>query len=95
MRIVALFIVLATSMVSAQTSIPVSRLDGQTFTSELARDILLTALKMNGRFYVLIAFEGTQAKIRSEFSFQNWFAESLEVAEPSPLWVKTPKVRSR
>ena len=67
---------------------------GQTFTNELARDILLTALKMNGRFYVLIAFEGTEPKLRSEFPFQNWFAESLEVAEPSPLWVQIPKVRS-
>ena len=67
----------------------------QTFTNELARDVLLTALKMNGRFYVLIAFEGTEPKLSSEFPFTNWFAESLEVAEPSPLWVQTPKVRRR
>jgi hypothetical protein len=64
---------------------------GQTFTNELARDILLAALKMNGKFYVLIAFEGTKPKLRSEFPFKNWFTESLEVAEPSLLWVQTPK----
>jgi hypothetical protein len=68
---------------------------GQAFTNELARNILLTALKMNGRFYVLIAFEGTEPKLRSEFPFKNWFAESLEVAEPELLWVQTPKARSR
>jgi len=64
---------------------------GETFTDELARNILLAALKKNGRFYVLIAFEGTQPKLRSEFPFKNWFAESLEKDEPSALWVQTPK----
>lgn len=68
---------------------------GQNFHDMLARDILLAALKTNGRFYVLIAFEGTDPKLKSQFPFQNWFAESLEVAEPSPLWVQTPKARSR
>jgi len=68
---------------------------GQTFTNELARDILLTALKVNGRFYVLIAYEGTEPKLRSQFPFENWFGESLEAAEPSPLWVQKPKARSR
>jgi len=68
---------------------------GETFTNEVARDILLAALKKNGRFYVLIAFEGTNPKLRSQFPFANWFAESLEVAEPSPLWVQTPRRRSR
>jgi hypothetical protein len=68
---------------------------GQTFTNELARDILLAALKVNGRFYVLIAYEGTEPQLRSQFPFENWFRESLEVAEPSPLWVQTPKARSR
>jgi hypothetical protein len=68
---------------------------GQNFDGVLARDILLAALKLNGRFYVLIAFEGTVPKLKSQFPFQNWFAESLEVAEPSPLWVQTPKARSR
>src|SRR5215813_6348410 len=32
----------------------------QTFTNEGSRNILLASLKANGRFYVLIAFEGTQ-----------------------------------
>jgi hypothetical protein len=68
---------------------------GQNFDGVLARDILLAALKVNGRFYVLIAFEGIEPRLKSQFPFQNWFAESLEVAEPSPLWVQTPKVRSR
>ena len=57
--------------------------------------ILLTALKVNGRFYVLIAYEGTEPKLRSQFPLENWFGESLEVAEPSPLWVQKPKARSR
>jgi len=68
---------------------------GQTFTNEDARSILLTALKANGRFYVLIAFERTQPKLRSQYPFANWFAESLEVDEPSPMWVQTPKSRIR
>lgn len=64
---------------------------GQTFTNEVARNILLTALKSNGRFYVLIAFEGTRPKLRSDYPLLNWFALSLEVAEPSPMWVQRPK----
>ena len=68
---------------------------GQAFINEEARIILLTALKANARFYVLIAFEGTQPKLRSEFPFANWFAESLEIDEPSPMWVQTPKGRTR
>ena len=68
---------------------------GQTFTNEDARSILLTALKANGRFYVLIAFEGAQPKLRSEYPFGNWFAESLEVSEPTHLYIEIPKARSR
>ena len=67
----------------------------QTFTNEDARSILLTALKANGRFYVLIAFDGAQPKLRSEYPFANWFAESLEIDEPSPMWVQTPKTQTR
>ena len=63
----------------------------QTFTNEVARKILLASLKMNGRFYVLIAFEGTKRKLGSKYPLMNWFAESLEVAEPSPMWVQKPK----
>jgi hypothetical protein len=74
-----------------QGHLPVS----QDFRDTLARDILLAALKTNGRFYVLIAFEGTDPKLESQFPSQNWFAESLEVADPSPLCVQTPKARSR
>jgi len=68
---------------------------GQNFDGVLARDIILAALKANGRFYVLIAFEGSEPKLKSQFSFQNWFAESLEVPEPSPLWVQTPRAHGR
>jgi hypothetical protein len=68
---------------------------GQTFKDEVARNILLTALKVNGRFYVLIAFEGAQPKLRSQYPYINWFAESLEVSDPHPLWVQTPKAGSR
>src|SRR5262249_23565342 len=50
----------------------------QTFTNEGARNILLASLKANGRFYVLIAFEGTQPKLHSMYPFANWFAQSLE-----------------
>ncbi len=64
---------------------------GQTFTNEVARNILLTALKANTRFYVLIVFEGAQPNLRSEYSFAHWFAESLEIAEPSPMWVQKPR----
>jgi hypothetical protein len=68
---------------------------GQNFNNTLARDILLAALKANGRFYLLIAFEGTKPRLKSHFPWGNWFAESLEVAEPSPMWVQTPKAHSR
>ena len=68
---------------------------GQNFHAVLARDILLAALKTNGRFYVLIAFERIEPNLKSQFPFRNWFAESLEVAEPSPIWVQTPKPRGR
>jgi hypothetical protein len=64
---------------------------GQTFTNEVARKILLTALQANGRFYVLIAFEKAHPMLRSQYPFRNWFAESLEVAEPLPMWVERPK----
>jgi len=64
---------------------------GQIFTNEVARKILLTALQVNGRFYVLIAFENAHPKLRSQYPFMNWFAESLEIAEPSPMWVQLPK----
>lgn len=67
----------------------------QNFRDSLARDILLAALQENGRFYVLIAFEGTEPSVKSDYPFLNWFAESLEVAEPSPLWVQNPKHRVR
>jgi len=68
---------------------------GQTFTNEAARSILLTALKANGRFYIGIAFEGSQPKLRSQYPLANWLAESLEIDEPSPIWVQTPKSRTR
>jgi hypothetical protein len=68
---------------------------GQTFTNEVARNILLTALKSNGRFYVLIVFEGARPKLRSDYPFMNWFAESLEVAEPNAMRVQTPKKSTR
>jgi hypothetical protein len=64
---------------------------GQTFRDEIARKILLAALRMNGRFYLLIAFEGPKPELRSRYPFRNWFAESLEVSEPSPMWVQKPK----
>jgi hypothetical protein len=63
----------------------------QIFRNQVARNILLTALKENGRFYLFIAFEGTEPKLTSPFPFLNWFAESLEVSEPPPLWVQSPK----
>ena len=68
---------------------------GRAFTNEEARIILLAALKANGRFYVLIAFEGAQPKLRSEYPLANWFAESLEIDEPSPMWMQTPKGQTR
>jgi hypothetical protein len=68
---------------------------GQNFHDVLARDILLAALKTNGRFYVLIAFERIEPNLKSQFPLRNWFAESLEMAEPSPISVQTPKPRGR
>jgi hypothetical protein len=68
---------------------------GQTFKDAIARDILMAALKTNGRFYLLIAVEGAEPKLKSRLPLENWFGECLEVAEPSPLWVQTPKIRSR
>ena len=67
---------------------------GQEFKNKSARDILLTALRTNGRFYVLIAFDGTEPQLSSEYAFKNWFAESLEVSEPAHLWIQVPKARS-
>jgi len=67
---------------------------GQTFRDEIARKILLAALRVNGRFYVFIAFEGPQPELRSQYPFINWFAESLEVSEPSPMRVQRPKARA-
>ena len=67
----------------------------QFFTNEVARNILLTALRENGRFYLLIAFEGTEPKLKSQFPFMNWFAESLEVSDPSSIWVQSPKAGNR
>jgi|SRR5215469_13887185 len=60
---------------------------GHTFTNEVATAILLIALKTNVRFYTLIGFEGSPPKLRSEYPFANWFAESMEIDEPSPMWV--------
>jgi hypothetical protein len=68
---------------------------GQNFNDALARDILLAALRTNGRFYLLIAFERTNPKLKSHFPFGNWFAESLEVAESLPLSIQIPKTHSR
>jgi hypothetical protein len=44
---------------------------GQTFTNEVARKVLLTALQVNGRFYVLIAFENRLPKLQSQYPFTN------------------------
>jgi hypothetical protein len=68
---------------------------GQTFKDAIAREILMAALKTNGRFYLLIAFEGTEPKLKGQFPLENWFGESLEIAEPSLLWVQTPKIHRR
>jgi hypothetical protein len=60
----------------------------QVFSHETARNILLTALKENGKFYVLIAFESNNPKLKSKYPSANWFAESLEVDEPAPMWIQ-------
>ena len=58
-----------------------------------ARDILLTALKEIGRFYVLLAFEGTKPELKSQFPFVNWFADSAERSEPEPMWIDHRKLK--
>jgi hypothetical protein len=50
---------------------------GQTFKDAIARDILMTALKKNGRFYLLIPFEKAEPKLKSQSPLENWFGESL------------------
>ena len=61
------------------------------FRDVSAREILLTALKANGRFYVLVAFESTDPKFTSQFPYRNWFSQSLVATDPAPMWVQTPK----
>lgn len=63
---------------------------GEEFKDASARAILLRALQENGQFYVLVAFESTHPKLKSEFPFRNWFAESLEEDQPSPMGVQRP-----
>jgi hypothetical protein len=62
--------------------------EGQIFDNVVARDILLAALKTNGRFYVLIAFRSNDPNLKSKYPFMNWFAESLEQDDPSPMWIQ-------
>ena len=62
----------------------------EAFKDVEARAILLKALQTNGRFYVLIAYEGTRPKLTSDFPFINWFTQSLVPAEPSPMWIQRP-----
>ena len=62
--------------------------EGQIFHNVVARDILLAALKTNGRFYVLIAFPSNDPNLKSNYPFANWFAESLEQNDPSPIWIQ-------
>jgi hypothetical protein len=59
---------------------------GQTFENASVREILLTALKQNGRFWILIGFDGHVPKLESEFPFLHWYNESLEVNEAPILW---------
>jgi hypothetical protein len=66
------------------------RLPSETFRDVSARDILLSALKANGRFYVLIAFESDTPKLKSEFPYLNWFSQSLVSNDPSAIWVQNP-----
>jgi hypothetical protein len=63
--------------------------EGQIFNNVVARDIL----KTNGRFYVLIAFRGNDPNLKSKFPFLNWFAESLEQDDPSPMWIQPETAR--
>jgi hypothetical protein len=65
----------------------------QSFSNVPARDILLSALKANGRFYVLVAFEGTKPELKSQFPFVNWFAYSSERSEPEPMWIDHQKLK--
>lgn len=62
--------------------------EGQIFDNVVARDILLAALKTNGRFSVLIAFPSNDPNLKSDYPFANWFAESLEQNDPSPIWIQ-------
>ena len=68
--------------------------DGRSFDNAVARNILLAALQSNGRFYVLIAFPNDRPKLTSDYPFINWFAESLEQDEPSPMWVQPEPVKN-
>jgi hypothetical protein len=64
---------------------------GQTFRDEIARKILLAALRMNGRFYLLIAFQGPQPELRCPDPLLHWLTASLEGSEPPPMWVQKPR----
>jgi hypothetical protein len=63
------------------------------FKDGSVRHILLRALPANGYFYLLVAFESDDPKLKSEFPFRNWFPKSLEEDSPSPMWVQRPKSR--
>lgn len=65
----------------------------ETFKDVPARQILLSALKANGRFYVLIAFESRNPKLASQFPYLNWNSRSLVPSEPLPLWIQKPQSR--
>ena len=68
---------------------------GQSFSNEAARNILLAAVQANRRFYLLIAFPSREPTLDSEYPFRNWFAESLEQDEPSPIWIQSEPVTKR
>jgi hypothetical protein len=53
-----------------------------------ARTILMRALQANGHFYVLIAFESTHPKLKSESPFMQWFGYSLVPNQPQPMWIQ-------
>jgi hypothetical protein len=67
----------------------------EAFKDVPARQVLLRALQANGRFYVLIAYEGTRPQLKSEFAFRNWFSQSLVPAEPAPIWIERPNAVPR
>jgi hypothetical protein len=67
----------------------------RSFKDTSARSILLSALKANGRFYVLIAYESPHPNLASEFPFVNWFTQSLVADEPAPIWIARPKPGGR